>query len=105
MSDQLNRLNKKIFDKNKSYNQIESIGPLAKLSGSKLEKVSLVANKLSSFKEIKIFDKFNTLKSIDIYDENMPNNNPFCDDLNTLYSEFLLLKNIKEILIDGKTTQ
>ena len=56
-----------------------------------------MSNKLSSLKEIKIFDKFNTIRSIDIYDENMPNNNPFCEDLNTLYSEFLLLKNIKGI--------
>ncbi len=69
-----------------------------------MEKVSLVANKLSTLKEIKIFEKFNSIKSIDIYDENMPNNNPFCEDLNTFYSEFLLLKNIKNISVDGKDT-
>ncbi len=70
---------------------------LGRLCGSRLEKLGLIGNRLSSYKELKIFEKFGNLRQLDLYRKDIPNNNPFCEDLKTYYSEVLILKNIENL--------
>jgi len=60
-----------------------------------------VGNKLGNIRELKILEKISSLLQLDFHDSEF-GSNPFCKNLNTYYSEILMMNNCERIKVDGR---